>query len=435
MELQSLPGFRDFFPEECSVRNRIFAAWRAAAESYGFEPYDGPPLESLELYKKKSGDEIVGQLYHFLDKGEREVALRPEMTPTLARMICARGRSLKKPIKWYSIPQLFRYERQQKGRLREHFQLNGDIFGEPGVGADAELVALAIDALCRLGLGAGDFVVRVSDRKLLILMLVKLGVKEAQMAEVLSIVDKITREPAEVVEKKLEVSLSNAKTASHIISLFEIRELSGIEERFGGEKAISERILEIQRFFGILEAMDLGAYVCFDLSIVRGLLYYTGIVYEAFDRKGEFRAIFGGGRYDRLTEVVGGLEMPAAGFGMGDVVLTELLKARGKLPAPAAALDVFVVAVDEAMRTRGALPLARKLRQAGFSVEYTLHFDSVSRQFKQAGQRGARFSVVIGPDEWQKQSVKVKDMATGVETEVKADQLEAFLNQKSEIRN
>lgn len=434
MELQSLPGFRDFFPEECSVRNRIFAVWRDAAESYGFQPYDGPPLESLELYRKKSGDEIVGQLYHFVDKGEREVALRPEMTPTLARMICARGRSLKKPIKWYSIPQLFRYERQQKGRLREHFQFNSDIFGELGVGADAELVALAVDTLCRLGLGAEDFVVRISDRKLLILMLEKLGVKEAQLPEVLSIVDKITREPREVVEKKLEVSLSSAKIANHIVGLFEIRELSGIEERFSGEKEIEARILELQRFFGILEAMDLGAFVCFDLSIVRGLLYYTGIVYEAFDRKGEFRAIFGGGRYDRLTEVVGGLEMAAAGFGMGDVVLTELLKARGKLPAPAASLDVYIVAVDEAIGTRAALPLARKLRQAGFSVEYSLSPDSVSKQFKQAGQRGARFSVVIGPDEWQKQSVKVKEMASGVETEVKVDGLERFLDQKSEIR-
>ena len=427
MDLQSLPGFRDFYPEECSVRNRLFAIWRAAAESYGFEPYDGPPLESLDLYKKKSGDEIVSQLYHFVDKGEREVALRPEMTPTLARMICAHGRSLKKPIKWYSIPQVFRYERQQKGRLREHFQFNCDVFGEAGVGADAELVALAVDTLCRLGLGSQDFVVRISDRRLLILMLERLGVKEAQLPEVLSIVDKITREPREIIIKKLEVCLSSAKAAAQAAGLFDIKDLSEIEERFQGDQAVTERLLEVQRFFGILEAMDLGQFVRFDLAIVRGLLYYTGIVYEAFDREGKFRAIFGGGRYDRLTEAVRGLEMPAAGFGMGDVVLTELLKARDKLPAARAGLDLFLVAVDEKLMTRAVLPIARQLRRAGLSVEYAFEPGSVSKQFKQAGQRGARFSVVVGPDEWQRQSIKVKNMQTGEEKEVKADQLEAFL--------
>lgn len=427
MDLQSLPGFRDFYPEECSVRNRLFTLWRAAAESYGFEPYDGPPLELLDLYRKKSGDEIVGQLYHFVDKGEREVALRPEMTPTLARMICAHGRSLRKPIKWYSIPQVFRYERQQKGRLREHFQFNCDIFGEAGVGADAELVALAVDTLCRLGLGPQDFVVRVSDRRLLLLMLERIGVREAQLPEVLSIVDKITREPRPIIVKKLEACLSSASAAAQVVGLFDIKDLSGIEERFQGDHVISERLLEMQRFFGILEAMNLGEFARFDLAIVRGLLYYTGIVYEAFDRQGDFRAIFGGGRYDRLTEAVGGLEMPAAGFGMGDVVLTELLKMRGKLPAGQAGLDVFLVAVDETLRTRAVLPLARQLRQAGLSVEYAFEQESVSKQFKHAGQRKARFSVVAGPDEWRRQSVKVKDMKTGTETEVKAEQLEGYL--------
>jgi histidyl-tRNA synthetase len=431
MDLQALPGFRDFYPEECSVRNRIFSVWRSAAESYGFEPYDGPPLEPLDLYKKKSGEEIVSQLYHFTDKGDREVALRPEMTPTLARMICARGRALKKPIKWYSIPQVFRYERQQKGRLREHFQFNGDIFGEAGIGADAELVALAIDALCRLGLGSADFTVRVSDRRLLILMLEKIGVKEAQLPEVLSIVDKITREPKEVIAKKLEVCLSSAKAASQITGLFDIQGLAGIEERFQGDTAVGKRLLEVQSFFGTLEAMNLGQFVSFDLGIVRGLLYYTGIVYEAFDRQGEFRAIFGGGRYDGLTETVGGLEMPAAGFGMGDVVLTELLRARGKLPAVEAGIDVFVVSVDEKVRTRAALPLAAQLRHGGFSVEYSLASETVSKQFKHAAARGARFTVVVGPDEWQRQAVKVKNMKSGEECEIKADQLESHLKKAS----
>lgn len=427
MNTQSLPGFRDFYPEDCLIRNRIFAAWRATAEAYGFQPYDGPPLETLELYKKKSGDEIVGQLYHFVDKGEREVALRPEMTPTLARMICARGRSLKQPIKWYSIPQLFRYERQQKGRLREHFQFNCDIVGEAGVGADAELVALVIDSLCKLGLNAEDVVVKISDRQLLTAMLEHLGVGQQQMSVVLPVIDKITREPKPVIEKKLEEVLHDKRVAAAILELFEIKDLKKIQERFGDQPSITGRLLEVHRFFGMLEAKGLGNFVEFDLAIVRGLLYYTGLVYEVFDRKGEFRAVCGGGRYDQLLKVVGGVDMPATGFGMGDVVLTELLRARGKLPSLNDGLDVYVVMIDEALRVQAALPLARQLRQEGFSVEYDLGEAGVSKQFKQAGQRGARFAVVVGPEEWQRQSVKVKNMKTGDEQEVKADELKTHL--------
>ncbi|MBV9463909.1 MAG: histidine--tRNA ligase [Verrucomicrobiae bacterium] len=429
-DIQPLPGFRDFFPEECAVRNRIFESWRATARAFGFEPYDGPPLESLELFRKKSGEEILGQLYHFTDKGDREVALRPEMTPTLARMIGARGRALRRPIKWFSIPQLFRYERQQRGRLREHYQFNCDILGEPGVGADAELVMVVIDALTRLGLAREDFVVRVSDRRLLGALLLKCGVESEKLPQVLGIVDKITRETPDAIDKSLRESGIPADAAKRIVGLFAKTDLESLRAHADESPEVAAALLEVQKFFGIVEASGLGEFVQFDLGIVRGLLYYTGLVFEAFDRKGEFRAICGGGRYDQLLGGLTGLDLPAAGFGMGDVVLTEILKARGKLPEYARDLDVYLVIVDDSLRPRAGLPLARQLRDAGLAVEYSLEPLGVSKQFKQAGQSGARFAVVVGPDEWKRGAVRVKDLSTGQEEELRAADLPAYMEKK-----
>src|SRR5256886_15014345 len=196
MQGQALPGFRDFYPDDLSLRNHIFTTWRSVAARYAFVEYDGPPLEPLELYTRKSGDEIVGQLYNFVDKGGREVALRPEMTPTVARMVAARANALRKPVRWFSMPQLFRYERQQKGRLREHFQLNVDIFGSTDVAADAELVACAVDIMRAFGLTSSDVVVRVSDRRLLHAFLESLGVPVESITDVYGVIDKLDRTPA-----------------------------------------------------------------------------------------------------------------------------------------------------------------------------------------------------------------------------------------------
>lgn len=415
----SLPGFRDFYPGDLAVRSHIVRTWREVARRYGFQEYDGPPLEPLELYVEKSGPEIVQQLYNFTDKGGREVALRPEMTPTLARMAGARAGGLRKPIKWFAIPQLFRYERQQRGRLREHFQLNLDILGEEDVSADAELLAAAIDMLRAFGLTEQDFVARVSDRRLLRALLVDAGVPEAQLVLVYNIVDKLERETREGLAKRLteEAGLSEA-TVEGIFAIFTHREFEAVRAAYGEREGVAPEIARMAEMFAHLEAMGLGAYVRFDLTIVRGLAYYTGVVFELFDTRGELRAICGGGRYDDLLKRVGGTDLPALGFGMGDVVLRELLSDRGLLPETAHAVDYYLVAVTPEQR-RDVLALAHRLRDAGYSVEYGFrHQKNVGKQFKAADALGARRTVVLGPDEVAQGVAVVKEMATGEETRV-----------------
>jgi histidyl-tRNA synthetase len=428
MDLACLPGFRDFFPEEAAKRDYIFRCWRETALRYGFQAYDGPPLEPTDLYRRKSGDEIVGQLYCFIDKGDRDISLRPEMTPTLARMVASKGNSLPKPIKWFSIPQLFRYERQQRGRLREHFQFNCDILGETSVMADAELVALLIDTLRRLGLKAEDFRVRVSDRQLLAALIGAKGISsESAQKTVFACVDKLTRETPEVVERRMVEGGLSADEAKGVLSLFQQRTLSDLAGEFDADEQVSARILALQEFFGALEGMGLKDFVEFDLTIVRGLAYYTGIVFEAFDRKGEFRAISGGGRYDHLLETIGGVSMPALGFGMGDVVLGELLTQRGLWPADLhARMDVYCVVVEESVRGR-VLALAHQLRDAGLRVDYPLTAAAVGKQFKLATQRGATHALVAGPDELKRGAVKVKNLQTREEQEIPVDKLAAHL--------
>lgn len=424
MDLTSLPGFRDFFPEDAAKREYIFTQWRKTAQQYGFLNYDGPPLEPTDLYRKKSGDEIVGQLYCFTDKGDREVSLRPEMTPTLARMVASKGNSLPKPIKWFSIPQLFRYERQQRGRLREHFQFNCDILGETDIAADAELVALLIDCLRALKLTSDDFKVRISDRQLLAALVKVCGIdSEAKTKTVFAAVDKIAREPREKIKAKMiEGGLSTEQT-DKILSLFEQKTLSSLASAFDSSPEVCERILALQQFFGILEAMGLKDYVVFDLTIVRGLAYYTGIVFEAFDCKGEFRAICGGGRYDKLLSTIGGVDIPALGFGMGDVVLSELLTDRKLWPGDLGqTIDIFLVLVDESLRS-SMLALGHKIRQADLRVDYTFTETAIGKQFKLASAKGAKGAVVIGPDEWKLGQVKVKDLSSRDEKAIALDQL------------
>ena len=342
----SLPGFRDFYPEDFAVRAHIMRAWREVARRYGFQEYDGPPLEPVELYIEKSGPEIVQQLYNFADKGGREIALRPEMTPTLARMVGARAGGMRKPIKWFSMPQLFRYERAQRGRLREHFQLNLDILGEPGVAADAELLAAALDILRAFGLRERDVVARVSDRRLLRALLLHAQVPEARLTLVYNIVDKLEREPRERIAERLATEAGlGAAVVEAVLGIFAHRDFEAVRDAYGATEGIAEEIERLEEYFAQLRAMGLGDYVRFDLSVVRGLAYYTGIVFELFDARGELRAIAGGGRYDNLLKQIAGVELPALGFGMGDVVLRELLADRGLLPEAAPRLDYYLVAV------------------------------------------------------------------------------------------
>jgi histidyl-tRNA synthetase len=423
MPFQALPGFRDFFPEEFALRAHIFDVMRRVSRRYGFEEYDGPPLESLDLFTGKSGDEIIGQLYNFTDKGGREVALRPEMTPTLARMVGERANGLKKPIRWFSIPQLFRYERQQRGRLREHFQLNCDLVGEPGPVGDAEIIALAIDVMRALGLTATDVRVRISDRRLLAVLLEEIGIGAARQSLAFHALDKQGRSEYAPRRKALAEAGATDHAIAALESLPSVQTWADLEARFPDAARAGE---PLRATMAALEAMGLGDFVDLDLTIVRGLAYYTGTVFELFDAQRTLRALCGGGRYDDLLQRVGGVDLPALGFGMGDVVLGELLKERGLAPPAAASVDVFLVAATAEDRPQ-VLRLAHQLRDRDIRVEYALGLDKVGKQLKLADARGARIAVVLGPEERARNAAVVKNLSDGSQREVGMDALAAAL--------
>jgi len=393
----ALPGFRDFYPQEFAERARIMDTWRAVARRYAFVEYDGPPLEPLELYTRKSGEEIVGQLYNFVDKGGRDVALRPEMTPTVARMVAARANALRKPVRWFSMPQLFRYERQQKGRLREHYQLNVDIFGAAEVTADAELVACAVDIMRAFGLASSDVVVRVSDRRLLQAYLESLGVPSDSVSAVYGVIDKLERQPAQISAEKL-VALGVPDTAVEPILKIADVGFDDLASCLGGgaAAAIVEEFGAFLRYVPTLLGGD-ASWLRVDLSIVRGLAYYTGIVFELFDRSGEFRAICGGGRYDTLLQSLGGADLPALGFGMGDVVLGELLRAKGLMQATESRADYWISGEDDVPLDR-IMAEAARLRSEGHAVEFALRAQSLSKQKKAAQASGAKTFVTLSND-------------------------------------
>ncbi len=419
MQGQALPGFRDFYPDDLALRNHIFATWRRVATRYGFQEYDGPPLEPLELYVQKSGDEIVGQLYEFTDKGDRRVALRPEMTPTLARMVGARAQALKKPIRWFSIPQLFRYERQQRGRLREHFQLNMDIIGEPGPGADAEVIAAVIDIARAFDLGPQDVRLRLSDRRLLVAEFTgRHGVTEEEIPGVLSALDKWERSPA-ATEAQLDVALAADPSRKASVYGF-LGKLGNAEGRPNPELMKSTEAEPLVECCERLRSMGLGDFVDIDLRIVRGLAYYTGVVFELFDAGKSLRAICGGGRYDDLIKQVSGVDLPCVGFGMGDVVLSELLRERKSAGEASGRLDAFVIAVSgEDVPT--VLRLAHELRDRGTAVEYGLRHAAIRKQLELAVARGAPRAIIIGPDERKDGVAVVRDLQAGTEQRVPLD--------------
>ena len=425
MSQGALPGFRDFYPEQLATRNYLMSVWRDVARRYGFVEYDGPPLEPLELYTKKSGDEIVGQLYAFTDKGGREVALRPEMTPTLARMVAAKANAMRKPIRWFSVPQLFRYERQQKGRLREHFQLNVDILGESSVAADAELLAVAIDVMRAVGLSSQDVRARVSDRRLLTAALSSLGVQKAELPAVFAAIDKTGREPRDVTLGKVEKAVASADARKGIARLLDhSKDLDALSRDFLESSEVAEEVARMNEYLSFLRALGVGEWVEFDLSIVRGLAYYTGKVFELFDAKGEFRAICGGGRYDELLSTIGGVDLPALGFGMGDVVLTEILKSRDLLPTPELATEYWVASDDDSMLPE-IMTVAGQLRAKARSVEYALKSQTLARQLKTASSAGVRNVVLLRRPDYENGKITVKTLADGSERSVTLD---AFLD-------
>lgn len=417
MQTQALPGFRDFYPHDLALRAHIFETWRAVARRYGFEEYDGPPLEALDLYTAKSGEEIVGQLYNFEDKGGRHVALRPEMTPTLARMVAARASGLRKPIRWFSIPQLFRYERQQRGRLREHFQFNCDLIGESSSLADAEVVALAIDVMRAFGFKESDVRVRLSDRRLLNAMLQPFKLTDRQTAAVYNWLDKQGRTThGRNLELLKELSVSD-EVVSMLESASDARDMVTLEPWF--KDAESKRIAaQLNEVVHALGQMELSGYIDLDLGVVRGLAYYTGTVFEIFDVGRSMRAICGGGRYDSLLEAFGDSQLPAVGFGMGDVVLGDLLQQKDQTSVERSPIEIFLAYIT-ADDLACVLELSHKLRDNKLSVEYTLAPQALGKQLKLADARKARLALVIGPDERVRGEVILRDLRTGTQETVK----------------
>ena len=385
---QTVKGFRDFFPEECARRNYIFDTWRAVARRYGFMVYEGPLVESTDLYRKKSGDEITNQLYCFLDKAKREISLRPEITPSLARMVTARQRDFKKPIKWFQIGPCFRYEEPQEGRSREFIQFNADILGDSSPATSAELIALAIDVMLEFGVSADDFIIRLSNREIWNTFLADKNIAAEHMQTFLQIIDKIERARPEETEKKL---------APIGLTLAEVRAfMAAADENHPAFAALREN----------LTARGLWQHIRIDATIVRGLAYYTGTVFEVFDLKHGLRALAGGGSYDKLCALMsdGHVDLPAAGFAMGDVVLGILLKktpgAQMKLTEAllaASSIDAFVVVADEAQRLH-ALAAVQALRAVGIRIDYSFGSQKVGKQFQAAEDRKARFAIVFGAE-------------------------------------
>lgn len=417
---ETLPGFRDFPPEACARRNHLFRVFRTVARAFHFSEYDAPVLEPLDLYVEKSGEEIVSQLFHFKDKGDRRVALRPELTPTLARMVASKANSLPKPIKWYNIGEHFRYERPQKGRGRSFYQFNADLLGETNLQADAELIALLVGIFETLGLGSNDFKIRLSDRTTWVLLLNNLGISDQERPAVLNIIDKSERRKPEQTLEDLEkiIGTRSEDTFTKIEAIKKIDSIDELKEKLSscgeeGQKRANDWITLIE----YLEGYAANNYVSIDLSIVRGLAYYTGFVYEAFEASGEGRALAGGGRYDHLVKKLSGnTDMPAAGFAIGDMTLSDCLESKGLLPNYIVAPDIYLICGPE--DKKNGLTIISRCRKAGFSVSHSLKNAAFGKQFKEAGKSGARYGLILGKDELDKNEIKIKDFRSGNEKSV-----------------
>ena len=420
-----LPGFREFYPEDCALRNYIFNMWRGVCRRHNFVEYAVPTLQPTELFVEKSGPEIVGQLFNFADKGGREVTLPPEATPYVAHMVGAKASALKRPLRWFSIPQCFRYERPQKGRGREFYQLNADIFDEAGITAEVEILALTIDIFRSFGLTKDDFAVRISDRTLWLEYLAATGMTAEQSMNVLQIVDKWEKEEPAEIKKKLEaIKTGSFEKIGAMINIKSIDALEKILSEMNAEKLL-ERLNEWKALIADLNAMGLKDFVQVDLGIVRGLAYYTGFVFEVFEKNGG-RALAGGGRYDNLIEKVGGPKMAAFGMGLGDITLLNLLTEKKLLPNLTTSCDFYIAYMGDAARAK-ALEILPQLRDAGFSVEISLKSLNFGKHLKAADKAGARVAIIIGDDELNKGIAKLKSLSSGKETEAPLEKLVEYL--------
>jgi len=410
-------GMRDFYPEDMVWRNRVFDAFRAAGEAAGFEPYDACVVESYELLARKAGEEVGEQIYHFNDKSDRHLALRAEMTPTLARMVAQRQGTLAFPIKWTTIAQCFRYERMTKGRKREHYQWNCDIVGEESVLAEVEVLGAACDALRRMGLTNADFRVHVSNRALLSELLAASGIPSELHAQVFLALDKRGKMPDEEIAAMLRDGGVDEAGVKATFAIMDLKTLDEAEKLVASGDTPSPAIANLRELFRLADLAGFAECLEFDISVIRGLSYYTGIVFECFDVKREFRAIFGGGRYDNLLTTIGGQPATAVGLGFGDVVVTELLKARLGEDAPAPKKGVYVGWMFPEQRD-AALALAAKLRAQGECVNLALRKAKPKQFFARAGASSCAKAVFLGPDDVTAGQAKLKDLATREETTI-----------------
>ena len=430
MSFQTVKGMRDFYPDAMRVRNWILDTWRRVSLRNGFEEFDAPILEYLDLFTAKSGEGIVSELFNLTDRGGRQLAIRAEMTPSLARMINAKINSLPRPIKWFCLPQVCRGETPQKGRGREFFQWNIDIVGENSGLADAEGVFVAVDALREFGLSSADVTVRYSSRALLSGLLQSFAVDGPAAAKVMATIDKRAKVPADVFDKMLAESLPDAAAQAAVKKYIDLGAGGGAvtaDQVAGGlglapTPAMSAALEDLKKFQEALAAFGIAEWCRFDPAIIRGLAYYTGIVYEIYDNAGELRAVAGGGRYDNLLEALGGPAVPATGFGMGDIVLGILLADKGKVPASlkSAGLDFFVMDDGEGMVEK-VLATVGALRSKGLSADFNYKRQGVGKQLKDANKRGAKCAVIVRAG-----GLAVKNLKTGQQADVPQEE---FLNE------
>lgn len=423
-KIQPPKGTRDFYPDEMRRHRHLENIWRKVSLAAGFEEVDGPIFESLELYIQKSGDEIADQLYSFSDKGGRQIALRPEFTPTLARMVTARQAALQKPVKWFNISRVCRYERAQKGRLREFFQWNCDILGAPGAAADAECISVATQALREFGLSPQQVEVRLSSRRLLAALLKAAGLDEAMIPRVYAVLDKRGKVPAEVVTAMLDELKLESRQRQAVEEIFGIENPMEPAAKFSDDAAVAEAQGELRELMRLLESYGAAEYVRFDIGIVRGLAYYTGPVWEVFDKGGTLRSLFGGGRYDNLIAATGGQPMAACGFGAGDVTMGLMLDQLNLWPEASPAVDCYVVyAHQEAIPA--AAEVVGRLRQGGRSAQFVLNPTSMGKQMKLAADSGARFALIVGLEEVPAGKIRLRQLLSGEQRDIRLSELPA----------
>ncbi|XP_057785264.1 histidine--tRNA ligase, chloroplastic/mitochondrial isoform X1 [Salvia miltiorrhiza] len=413
-------GTRDFPPEEMRLRSWLFQNFREVSQLFGFEEVDFPVLESEALFVRKAGEEIKDQLYCFEDRGNRRVALRPELTPSLARLVLQKGKSVSLPLKWFAIGQCWRYERMTRGRRREHYQWNMDIIGVPNVTAEAELISSIVTFFKRIGITASDVGFKVSSRKVLQEVLRRYTVPESLFSRVCVTIDKLEKIPMDDIKNELRAAELSEQAVEELLQILAVKSLEELEEKLGSSV---EALAELKQLFSLAEKYGYSEWIQFDASIVRGLAYYTGIVFEGFDREGKLRAICGGGRYDRLLSTFGGEDVPACGFGFGDAVIIELLKERGLLPELSPKVQNVVCSLGQDLQGAASLVAAR-LREKGQTVDLVLENKPLKWAFKRAARVNAQRLIIVGSSEWEKGMVGVKILSSGEQYEIKVDELE-----------